>query len=264
MNNIGKLAKSFQLTIDKKRNVRVLAQFNNFFHNFPRFPKREQSTISCRKCNGLETNSHTTPASFREKGRPGGLPLGESIRLVECTRSLALARPIADINDNFPSPIFLIAFHGISATTTSVAHHRFRIDFFFRLLPPPPRGVSSRIIPFPSTLLLRFPLSLQLSSDYILFFFRSRIQFDSIFRAELIWRERELVKVRYGMVCWFRTVDLEFCLLDYNYRSTPFSPRLCARDRFSFKLNKLVDRAVLRLIPFFGEIVFFFLFFEGE
>lgn len=201
MNNIGKLAKSFQLTIDKKRNVRVLAQFNNFFHNFPRFPKREQSTISCRKCNGLETNSHTTPASFREKGRPGGLPLGESIRLVECTRSLALARPIADINDNFPSPIFLIAFHGISATTTSVAHHRFRIDFFFRLLPPPPRGVSSRIIPFPSTLLLRFPLSLQLSSDYILFFFRSRIQFDSIFRAELIWRERELVKVRYGMVC---------------------------------------------------------------
>lgn len=137
MNNIGKLAKSFQLTIDKKRNVRVLAQFNNFFHNFPRFPKREQSTISCRKCNGLETNSHTTPASFREKGRPGGLPLGESIRLVECTRSLALARPIADINDNFPSPIFLIAFHGISATTTSVAHHRFRIDFFFRLLPPP-------------------------------------------------------------------------------------------------------------------------------
>lgn len=201
MNNIGKLAKSFQLTIDKKRNVRVLAQFNNFFHNFPRFPKREQSTISCRKCNGLETNSHTTPASFREKGRPGGLPLGESIRLVECTRSLALARPIADINDNFPSPIFLIAFHGISATTTSVAHHRFRIDFFFRLLPPLPAVSAHGLFHFRPRSSSAFPY--RFNYHRIIFFFFSIENPIRFYFSSRINLEREGTgesAVRYGLL----------------------------------------------------------------
>lgn len=115
--------------------------------------KREQSTISCRKCNGLETNSHTTPTSFREKGRPGGLPRRKhlprpiyTLTLITSALMTISLRPIF-FSNAFPDPRNIRRSNHRGANITS-----------FRSLPSlpsfPPSGRSASyfasIIPFPS------------------------------------------------------------------------------------------------------------------
>lgn len=154
------------------------------------------------------------PDVLREKGRPGGLPRRKHLprRIYAHTHSVYRI----EINDNFPSPIFLTR-SGISATSCGGGSSpAFDLSSSFAL------GVTSysttRLFDFRSSS-VAFPY--RFNYHRIIFFSIENYQLNSIlfFRAQLIWRERWKCG-RYGLLiskCRFGILFTRIIITEHRF-----------------------------------------------